>query len=143
MIYDRVRGLLPAPLRRYVMHFETAIEDAVADFAATLASGARLLDAGAGEGNYRRHFAAQRYYGFDLGVGDAVMPAVKAHPGFHGIWLLSNRETHKSITITLWETVADMHASEESGHFQEQIAKIAHLLGGPVTVEEYEVRHQE
>ena len=27
MIYDRVRSLLPAPLARYVMHFETAIEE--------------------------------------------------------------------------------------------------------------------
>jgi SAM-dependent methyltransferase len=71
VIYDRVRGLLPAPLRRHVMHFETAIEEAVADFAATLASGARLLDAGAGEGNYKRHFTAQRYCGLDLGIGDA------------------------------------------------------------------------
>jgi SAM-dependent methyltransferase len=54
-----------------VMHFETAIEEAVADFAATLASGARLLDAGAGEGNYKRYFTAQRYCGLDLGIGDA------------------------------------------------------------------------
>src|SRR5712691_321644 len=53
------------------MHFETAIEDAVEDFSATLASGARLLDAGAGEGNYKRHFTSQRYFGLDLGVGDA------------------------------------------------------------------------
>ncbi len=71
MIYDRVRDLLPAPVRRHVMHFETAIEDAVEDFSATLASGARLLDAGAGEGNYKRHFTSQRYFGLDLGVGDA------------------------------------------------------------------------
>jgi SAM-dependent methyltransferase len=69
VIYDRARGLLPSWARRYVMHFEAAIEDAVTDLAAKLAPGARLLDAGAGEGNYKHHFAAQRYCGLDLGVG--------------------------------------------------------------------------
>ena len=71
MIYDRVRSLLPAPLARYVMHFETAIESAVSDFAKSLPPGARVLDAGAGEGNYKAYFAAQRYLGLDLAVGDA------------------------------------------------------------------------
>jgi SAM-dependent methyltransferase len=71
VIYRRVRSLLPAPLARYVLHFETAIERAVADFAKSLPSGARVLDAGAGEGNYKGYFGAQRYIGLDLAVGDA------------------------------------------------------------------------
>lgn len=70
MIYDRLRDRLPAFLRRYVLHFETAIDDAVGKFAASLSPGARLLDAGAGEGNYKHYFAAQRYCGLDLGIGD-------------------------------------------------------------------------
>ncbi len=72
MIYDRARDLLPGPVRRYVQHFETAIEDAVSAFAASLQPGDRLLDAGAGEGNYRNHFAKQRYCGLDLGIGDGA-----------------------------------------------------------------------
>ncbi len=71
MIYERTRALLPAWLRRYVLFFETAIEDAVGRFAGSLPSGARLLDAGAGEGNYKHYFGQQRYVGLDLGVGDA------------------------------------------------------------------------
>ena len=63
---------MPGPLRRYVMHFETAIEDAVTQFAASLAPGALLLDAGAGEGNYKPYFTAQRYCALDLAVGDAA-----------------------------------------------------------------------
>jgi len=63
---------MPPGLRRYVMHFEAAIEDAVNGFAASLPPGARVLDAGAGEGNYRACFTAQRYTGVDLGVGDAA-----------------------------------------------------------------------
>jgi SAM-dependent methyltransferase len=70
VIYDRLRDLLPPFLRRYVMHFETAIEDAVGEFGSSLQKGARMLDAGAGEGNYKHHFAAQRYCGLDLGIGD-------------------------------------------------------------------------
>lgn len=57
-------------MRRYVQHFETEIERAVTEFASSLPAGARVLDAGAGEGNYKSHFGAQRYVGLDLGVGD-------------------------------------------------------------------------
>lgn len=70
MIYDWLRDHLPAFARRYVMHFEAAIEDAVSGFAASLPRDARLLDAGAGEGSYKHHFSAQRYCGLDLGIGD-------------------------------------------------------------------------
>jgi SAM-dependent methyltransferase len=71
MMYDAARSMLPGPLRRYVQHFEAAIERAVTEFAESLPPGARVLDAGAGEGNYKLAFAAQRYVGLDLGVGDA------------------------------------------------------------------------
>jgi len=70
VIYDWLRDHLPPFLRRYIMHFETAIEDAVAEFASSLRKDARVLDAGAGEGSYKHYFAAQRYCGLDLGIGD-------------------------------------------------------------------------
>lgn len=70
MTYATARRLLPAPLRRYVYSFETMIDDAVTRLAAALPAGARLLDAGAGEGQYAHHFPRQRYTGVDLGVGD-------------------------------------------------------------------------
>ncbi len=62
---------MPRPLRRWVQHFEASIEDAVEGFAQSLPDGARVLDAGAGEANHKRHFARQRYIGFDLAIGDA------------------------------------------------------------------------
>jgi SAM-dependent methyltransferase len=71
VIYDRLRELMPAPVRRYVQHFESETENAVAEFAASLAPQARMLDAGAGEGSYKHYFARQRYCGFDLAIGDA------------------------------------------------------------------------
>jgi SAM-dependent methyltransferase len=70
VIYDRLRDSLPPFLSRYVMHFEAAIEDAVEQFASSLAQNGRLLDAGAGEGNYKHYFPNQRYCGLDLGIGD-------------------------------------------------------------------------
>jgi SAM-dependent methyltransferase len=71
MKYTEPAYRLPKALRRHILHFEVEIEDAVAAFAGELAAGARVLDAGAGEGQYAGYFARQRYCGVDLAVGDA------------------------------------------------------------------------
>jgi SAM-dependent methyltransferase len=68
--YRGLQGLLPGPVRRYVLHFETAIVDAVQDFSNNLLAGSRVLDAGAGEGQYANFFTKHRYTGVDLGIGD-------------------------------------------------------------------------
>jgi SAM-dependent methyltransferase len=70
--YSAIAARLPGPLRRHVLHFEASIEAAVAEFAAGLPVNARVLDAGAGEGQYANRFARQRYCGVDLAVGDAA-----------------------------------------------------------------------
>ncbi len=67
---DAVRGKLPRFLERYLWFFEVAIEDAVRELARSLPAEARLLDAGAGEGQYRGLFPRVRYTGLDLAVGD-------------------------------------------------------------------------
>jgi SAM-dependent methyltransferase len=72
MRYSALAYRLPRPLRRHILHFEAEIEDVVAALARGLPAGARVLDAGAGEGQYARHFAGQRYCGVDLAVGDAA-----------------------------------------------------------------------
>ncbi|OYW07504.1 MAG: hypothetical protein B7X34_10845 [Acidobacteriia bacterium 12-62-4] len=59
-------------MKAYVLHFEAAIAAAVEGFAAAIAPGSRVLDAGAGEGQYAGRFTAHRYVGVDLGVGDAA-----------------------------------------------------------------------
>jgi SAM-dependent methyltransferase len=71
MKYTGLAYRLPKPLRRHILHFEVEIEDAVSAFAGQLADGARVLDAGAGEGQYAHHFARRKYCGVDLAVGDA------------------------------------------------------------------------
>jgi SAM-dependent methyltransferase len=72
MRYTSIAYGLPRPLRRHILHFEAEIEAAVEALARSLPSGARVLDAGAGEGRYRSYFARQRYTGVDLAIGDAA-----------------------------------------------------------------------
>jgi len=72
MKYSGLAYRLPRFLKHHVLHFEVEIEDAVSAFARDLPPGARVLDAGAGEGQYKHHFARQRYCGVDLGVGDGA-----------------------------------------------------------------------
>ena len=66
------KWLAGTAIERYVLHFEACIENAVSAFAASLPAGSRVLDAGAGEGQYARCFTASRYVGVDLGVGDTA-----------------------------------------------------------------------
>jgi len=71
MRYGTFPRLLPRFMRNYVLDFECSIERAVSAFAAGLPSGARVLDAGAGEGKYNGFFRNHRYCGVDFAMGDA------------------------------------------------------------------------
>jgi SAM-dependent methyltransferase len=72
MKYTSVAYRLPRFLRRHILCFETDIDDAVRAFANAQSDGARVLDAGSGEGQYKHYFARHRYCGTDLAVGDAA-----------------------------------------------------------------------
>lgn len=72
MTYQGIERLLPRFLRRYVLHFESAIDDSLESFAASLAAGTRVLDAGSGERVHAKYFTRNRYIGVDLAVGDAA-----------------------------------------------------------------------
>jgi SAM-dependent methyltransferase len=72
LTYNSVQRRLPRALRRYILHFEAAIDDAVEAFARSLRDGAVVLDAGAGECTFKDRFPRQRYVGVDLGIGDAA-----------------------------------------------------------------------
>ncbi|MEO8663447.1 MAG: methyltransferase domain-containing protein [Bryobacteraceae bacterium] len=72
MTYGALRERLPGWLRRHVVYFETRLNEAVAQFAAELPDGVRVLDAGAGETQHKPLFARQWYCGVDLGIGDTA-----------------------------------------------------------------------
>ena len=70
---------------------------------------------------------------------DSIVSAAKQQQGFKGALLLTDPTTGKGISISLWETEADLKAGETSGYYQEQIAKLGQVLAFPPTREGYEV----
>ena len=70
---------------------------------------------------------------------DSILPTLKQQKGFHGLYWLADRKTAKYTVITLWDTEADMVATETSGLLQEVIAKFAEFVAAPPMIERYEV----
>jgi SAM-dependent methyltransferase len=66
----RLRDAIPAGLRERLDLHRRAVRSFVEDTAASLPEGARVLDAGAGEGPYRPLFAHVRYVALDDRRGD-------------------------------------------------------------------------
>ncbi len=73
---------------------------------------------------------------------NSVVPACEQQKGFKGLYVLADRKTGKGLTISLWETEADMLAAEASGHYQQQVAKFKDALAAPPAREAYEVTVQ-
>jgi heme-degrading monooxygenase HmoA len=75
---------------------------------------------------------------------DTVVPAAKQQKGCRGAYLLTltDRSAGKGISMTLWETEADMIAGENSGYYQGQLAKFKDVFGAPPVREAYEVSVQ-
>ena len=41
---------------------------------------------------------------------ETLLPIIEQQPGFKGIFVLTNAQTNKEVSITMWETKADMEA---------------------------------
>ncbi len=78
MRYRAIAEHLPEFLRRHILPFECAIEDAVGRLARETPAGTWVLDAGAGDCDYGHFFGAQRYCGVDLAPSDQAR-------NFHGL----------------------------------------------------------
>jgi heme-degrading monooxygenase HmoA len=70
---------------------------------------------------------------------DSTVPSAKQLQGFKSALFLTDATTGKGISITMWETEADLKASETSGWLQEQPAKFASLFTATPVQEVYEV----
>ena len=70
---------------------------------------------------------------------DSVVPAFKKQKGFKGYYVLTDYNTGKGMSISLWNTDADMMANENSEFQQDQAAKVVPTLSGTPTIEHYEV----
>ena len=70
---------------------------------------------------------------------DSIVSAAKEQNGYKNAILLTGSDTGKFISITLWETEADMNAGEASGYYEEQVSKLGAFFASPPTMEHYEV----
>ncbi len=73
---------------------------------------------------------------------DSVVPAAKQQKGFKSILFLTDRNGNKAVTLSVWETEADLKANEASGYYQEQIAKFASIFVAPPARDAFEVSVQ-
>ena len=70
----------------------------------------------------------------------AVVSAIKAQKGYQGAYLMTDASSGKALSITIWESEADMMAGESSGgYYQQQIAKFASVFDGAPSLEHYEL----
>ena len=69
----------------------------------------------------------------------SVTYAAKAQEGFRGIYFMTNAASGYFLTLSVWETEADMLASESDGFSREQFAKIGALMAGPPEFDHYEL----
>ena len=59
---------------------------------------------------------------------DSVVPAAQQQPGFRGAMLLTDSESGNAISVTFWDTEEHLVRGQESGFYQDQIAKFAEYL---------------
>jgi len=70
---------------------------------------------------------------------DSVLPAVRGQVGFKGLLVLATPARDKSMSITLWESEADMKTNEASGYYQAQVDKFVDMIDGAPIREHYVV----
>lgn len=73
---------------------------------------------------------------------DTVVPMAQHQPGFRGIFLMSDPRTGKGMSVSLWETEADLINGETSGYLQEVRAQTSAFYVMPPFREVYEVTLQ-
>ncbi|HEX9872369.1 MAG TPA: antibiotic biosynthesis monooxygenase family protein [Candidatus Tectomicrobia bacterium] len=70
---------------------------------------------------------------------DSIVPALRQQKGFKGFVMLADTNSDSSIAYSMWETEADLKASETSGFYQEQVAKLKAVLAMPPVREIHEL----
>ena len=73
---------------------------------------------------------------------ESVAPAASQQKRSKTLQLLTDPETSKFISITIWESEEDMITGESSGYLQEQLGKISSLFVGPPSIQHYLVSEQ-
>lgn len=71
-------------------------------------------------------------------IRHAVVPSLQEQPGFAGFVALTSPGSGKTIGFSLWDSESNLAASESSGDYQRQIAKLGSVLAEPPMREIYE-----
>ena len=74
---------------------------------------------------------------------DNVVPAAKSQKGYKGAYLLTDPDTGKGMSITIWDTEEDAVANEQSGYYQETVGLFKEIFEAPPVREGYEVSVQD
>lgn len=69
---------------------------------------------------------------------ESTMPAAQRSPGNRGVLLLTDQATGKSIAVSLWDTAADLEASD-AGYYEGELAKFLPLYTVPPVRQEFDV----
>lgn len=72
-------------------------------------------------------------------IRETILPTARQQKGFRGLLTLLDRGVGKGITCSFWESDGDLAASEASGYYQTQLAKVLPLSVGQPTREAYEL----
>jgi heme-degrading monooxygenase HmoA len=70
---------------------------------------------------------------------DSVVPAAKEEQGFRGALLLTDHYTGEGVSISIWESEDDMHASEASGFYHRKLDQLDALFISAPVRKHYEV----
>ena len=71
-----------------------------------------------------------------------VLPAAREQQGFRGALLLTDAETGEGLSVTLWNSEDDMHASEASGFYHRKLSELDALFISTPVRKHYEVSAQ-
>jgi heme-degrading monooxygenase HmoA len=73
---------------------------------------------------------------------ELVVPAAKEEQGFKGTLLLTDSDTGEGVSISLWDSEEDMHASEASGFYHRKLDELNALFISTPIRKHYEVSVQ-
>jgi quinol monooxygenase YgiN len=75
-------------------------------------------------------------------IAESIFTAARQQKGFKGVSFCLDPKG-EAVFLTLWESKEAMLANETSGYYQEQVAKLKHVLTGPTTRHAGEVKADE
>ncbi|HSK98717.1 MAG TPA: hypothetical protein VK869_00110 [Rubrobacteraceae bacterium] len=73
---------------------------------------------------------------------ERVVPAAREEEGFRGALMLTDPDTGEGLSISLWNSEDEMHASEASGFYHRKLDELEALFISTPVRKHYEVSAQ-